>query len=83
MSFETARPVTPESTSQHFRFNRRPQVRYPVAEEVKQSVNISHDTLARAAVRNMASPNVPNLSYSRRGKLSDNTKIGQFLATFA
>lgn len=83
MSFETARSVTAESTSQSFRFNRRPQVRYPVAEEPKQSVNISQDTLTRTAMRHRVSPHTPSFSYSRKGQFSEKTKTGQFLAAFA
>lgn len=83
MSFETARPVTPESFGDQFRFHRRPQVQYPVRSEVKQSVNISQDTLARAASRHAVAPHVPKLSYSNRGKFSQNKRVGQFLAAFA
>lgn len=83
MSFETAKPVTPESFSQNFEFMRRPAVRYPLKGEVKQSVNISQDARARAATRSLKSPYAPKLSYAPTGLFSQSVPVGQHLSSFA
>lgn len=83
MSFETAKPVTPESFSQEFQFTRRPQVRYPVKSESKQSVNISKETKSRAAMRRMQNPYAPKLSYGTNGEISRGIAIGQFFSAVA
>ncbi|EDY84910.1 hypothetical protein VDG1235_4544 [Verrucomicrobiia bacterium DG1235] len=83
MSFETAKPVTPESFNQDFQFTRRPQVRYPAKKEAKQSVNISTDTRAKSAMRRMQNPYAPKLSYSDNGQISNGTATGQFFSAVA
>lgn len=83
MSFETARSVTPESFSQEFQFTRRPSVRYPVKNKAKQTVNISNDTMSRAALRRMQNPYAPKLSYSENGTISAGTATGRHFSAFA
>ncbi len=83
MSFETAKPVTPESFNQEFQFTRRPQVRYPVNKEAKQSVNISRETLSRAAQRHLQNPYAPKLSYGMNGRMEPSTLVGQRFSAVA
>lgn len=83
MSFETAKSVTPESFSQNFSFMRRPQVRYPVREEVRQSVNISRDTLAKVAQKKLHNPYAPRMSYGQNGAIERGAPVGQVLSSFA
>ncbi|MBK1875699.1 hypothetical protein [Pelagicoccus mobilis] len=85
MSFETARSVTPESFNQEFQFTKRPSVRYKVKTKAKakQTVNISNDTLSRAALRRLQNPYAPKQSYSENGTISAGTATGQFLSAFA
>ncbi len=83
MSFETAKPVTPESFNQEFQFTRRPAVRYPANKEAKQSVNISKDTKSRIATRRMLNPYAPKLSYGTDGEISASKPIGQLFSAFA
>ncbi|MDQ8205618.1 hypothetical protein [Pelagicoccus sp. SDUM812003] len=83
MSFETAKSVTPESFSQQFNFTRRPQVQYPVREAPKQSINISRDTLAKAARKKLHNPYAPKLSYGNKGVIDRGAPVGQILSSFA
>ena len=83
MSFETARSVTPESFSQNFNFMRRPQVRYPVREEIKHSVNISRETLAKTAQRKLHNPYAPRMSYGQNGAIDRGAPVGQVFSSFA
>lgn len=83
MSFETAKPVTPESFSQNFEFMRRPAVRYAVKGGTKQSVNISQETLARTATRRLKHPQLPKLSYTPTGQFSQGAQVGQHLCAVA
>lgn len=85
MSFETARSVTPESFNQEFQFTKRPSVRYPVRNKAKtkQTVNISDETISRAALRRMQNPYAPKQSYGENGKISCGTPTGQLFSAFA
>lgn len=83
MSFETARSVTPQSFNQEFQFTRRPAVRYPVKEKTKQAVNISKETLSKAAMHRMHSPYAPKLSYGENGRFSKGVMAGQIFNAVA
>ncbi|MDQ8186314.1 hypothetical protein [Pelagicoccus sp. SDUM812002] len=83
MSFETAKRITPESFNQEFQFTRRPSVRYPVKKDTKQSVNISKETLERAAHKHSPISHVPRQAYGTNGRIDRSTLVGQFLSVLA
>lgn len=83
MSFESAKPITPESFSNAFSFARRPSVRYPAAGAVRQSVNISDETRTKAALRNLKRPYAPRMSYDQRGIIGKEGPVGLFLRASA
>jgi len=83
MSFESARPITAESTSQQYRDNRRPKARYSPGSRARQTVNISEDTRVRVATQRLFTPEARSRSYSPHGQASSKTMIGQFLESYA